>query len=264
MTCRELLTRRRTLQLLAGTAAGAGALTSTEPVLALGDRGVSVARLRLPDLPDPRPGALTDLLREVSHNSSITPDVTTVDIDPSSEELFQHPFVVLSGDRAFEPLADQALANLRLYVREGGLLFVDDATGLERSGFDASVRREFDRLLPGTQLRRIGRDHAIYRSFFLMRGVAGRMIVQPYLEGLWLGDITPVLYSRNDLLGAIWRSPGGGYALEVVPGGQRQRIQARRLAINLVLFAVTGNYKRDVVHVNTLLKRMRRQGGYGE
>jgi len=264
MTDDSMLSRRRALQLLAVAAGGASTVGSPEEALALGERGVGVARLKLPGLPDPRPGALGDLLREVSHNSSISADIEPRVIDPGSEALFEHPFVVLNGDRAFDPLTDQALSNLRLYVREGGLLFVDDATGLERSQFDASVRRELGRLLPGTQLRRVGRDHAIYRSFFLMRGVAGRMMVQPYLEGLWLGDITPVLYSRNDLLGAIWRSPGGGYALEVVPGGERQRIQARRMAINMMLFAVTGNYKRDVVHVNTLLKRMRRQGGYGE
>ena len=89
------------------------------------------------------------------------------------------------------------------------------------------------------------------------------MLVRDHLEGLWLGDITPVLYSHNDLCGSWLRSPGGGWALDVVPGGERQRIEARKLGINLVLFALTGNYKRDVVHVNTLLERMRRQGGYG-
>jgi hypothetical protein len=49
----------------------------------------------------------------------------------------------------------------------------------------------------------------------------------------------------------------------VVHGGERQRTEARKLAINLALFALTGNYKLDVVHVETLLDRMRRQGGYG-
>ena len=88
------------------------------------------------------------------------------------------------------------------------------------------------------------------------------MNVRPYLEGVWQGDITPVLYSSNDLLGALWRSAGGGYSLEVVPGRERQRGTALRLAINLVLFALTGNYKRDAVHVRALLDRMRRQGGY--
>ena len=207
---------------------------------------------------------MADLLREVDDNSSVRPSFEVPTIDPASEALFSWPFVVLSGDRYFEPLPDAAIANLRLYLREGGFIFVDDATALDRSGFDEAVRRDLARVLPGTKLGPVGRDHAVYRSFFLLRGVSGRVLVRRHLEGMWLGDITPVLYSRNDLLGALWRSTGGSYSLDVVPGGRRQRTEAVKLGINVVLFALTGNYKRDVVHVQTLLKRMRRQGGYGE
>jgi len=185
-------------------------------------------------------------------------------MDPASESLFSQPFVALTGDRWFDPLPDAAVTNLRLYLREGGFLFVDDASGLDDSDFDRAVRRDLARILPGTKIAPVGRDHAIYRSFFILRGVSGRLLVRRHLEGMWLGDITPVLYSRNDLTGAWWRSSGGSFALDVVPGGRRQRIEARKQGINLVLFAVTGNYKRDVVHVRTLLKRMRRQGGYAE
>ena len=62
----------------------------------------------------------------------MAPSAATREVDPAGEALFEHPFVVLSGDRPFLPISDAALANLRLYIREGGLLFVDDATGLER------------------------------------------------------------------------------------------------------------------------------------
>ncbi len=222
------------------------------------------ARLRVPGLEDPRPGALADLLREVEQNSSVHPDAPIPVIDPTADALFGQPFVVLNGATAFDPLPDEAIAALRLYLREGGFLFVDDASGVEDSPFDRSVRRDLARVFPGTALEAVGRDHAVYRSFFLLRSVTGRVVVRPHLEGMWLGDITPVLYSRNDLLGAVWRSPGGGYALEVVPGGERQRTGCRKLGINVVLFALTGNYKRDVVHVKTLITKMREQGGYAE
>jgi hypothetical protein len=194
----------------------------------------------------------------------VQPHLEVPSIDPTSELLFEQPFVTISGDRWFEPLSDEAVSSLRLYLREGGFLFIDDTTGIDDSDFDTSVRRDLARILPGTRLGPVGRDHAIYRSFFLLRGVSGRILVRQHLEGMWLGDITPVLYSLNDLSGAWWRSADGDYALDVSPGGRRQRTEATKLGINLVLFALTGNYKRDAVHVDTLLKRMRRQGGYAE
>lgn len=254
---------RRDLLSGLGALAAAG-LLAPRRAAALGEPAVGAARLLIPGLPNPRPGAIGALLEEVGRNSSVVTSAKVAEVTPESEALFEHPFVALVGDESFPGLSDAAVANLRLYVREGGFLFIDDASGVRDSDFDACVRREVSRILPGAKLARIGREHAVYRSFFLMRGAVGRIMVQPYLEGLWVGDITPVLYSANDLLGAWMRGPDGRYALEVVPGGESQRTQARRLGLNLVEFALTSNYKRDAVHVRTLLERMRRQGGYSE
>lgn len=224
---------------------------------------VTFARLQLQKLPDPRPGAIETIVGDVRSNSSVMVAADVAGVGPESAEIFEYPFLILSGDRGFKPLSDQAVANLRLYLREGGFLFIDDASGLDDSAFDRSVRRTVGRVLPGAPLRAVGRDHVVYRSFFLLRGITGRIPVKDHLEGAWVGDITPILYSQNDLLGCLMRSPGGSWALDVVPGGERQRTEARKLGINLALFALTGNYKLDVVHVETLLDRMRRQGGYG-
>ena len=255
------LTRRALLARIGVAAAGLASLPAAD-ALALGEAPVGAARLAIPGLKDPRPGALKAVLVEVGENSSVDPLLEVPHVAPESQDLFAWPFVALIGDAGFDPLSEDAVANLRLYLREGGFLFIDDATGVRDSAFDASVRRDLARILPGSELTRIGREHAIYRSFFLMRGAVGRIAVRPYLEGLWVGDITPVLYSSNDLSGAWLKGADGRYALEVIPGGEAQRKEARKLGINLVLFGLTSNYKRDAVHVRELLKRMRRQGGY--
>ena len=41
-----------------------------------------------------------------------------------------------------------------------------------------------------------------------------------------------------------------------VPGGERQREFAYRTGINIVMYALTGNYKADQVHVPALLERL--------
>ena len=40
------------------------------------------------------------------------------------------------------------------------------------------------------------------------------------------------------------------------PAARRQREMARRFGVNLVMYALTGNYKTDQVHVPALLERL--------
>ena len=254
--------RRELLAALASLGLTVGPLR-LRPASAQGVAPIAFCRLRIQGLPEPRPGAVETIVADVRSNSSVMVAADVAEVAPDSAQIFDYPFLTLSGDRGFGPLNDRAVANLRLYLREGGFLFIDDASGLDGSAFDRSVRRTVERVLPGAPLRAVGRDHVVYRSFFVLRGIAGRIMVKDHLEGAWVGDITPILYSQNDLLGCLMRAPGGSWALDVVPGGPRQRTEARKLGINLALFALTGNYKLDVVHVETLLDRMRRQGGYG-
>jgi hypothetical protein len=42
----------------------------------------------------------------------------------------------------------------------------------------------------------------------------------------------------------------------VVPGGERQRDWAFRAGVNIVMYALTGNYKADLVHMPALLERL--------
>jgi hypothetical protein len=42
----------------------------------------------------------------------------------------------------------------------------------------------------------------------------------------------------------------------VIPGGARQRTVAYRFGVNLVMYALTGNYKGDQVHVPAILQRL--------
>ena len=42
----------------------------------------------------------------------------------------------------------------------------------------------------------------------------------------------------------------------MVPGGERQREMAFRFGINLAMYAMTGNYKADQVHLPAILERL--------
>jgi hypothetical protein len=44
--------------------------------------------------------------------------------------------------------------------------------------------------------------------------------------------------------------------LPLVPGESRQREFAFRAGVNIVMYALTGNYKADQVHIPALLERL--------
>ena len=48
----------------------------------------------------------------------------------------------------------------------------------------------------------------------------------------------------------------GRHPHAVIPGGQRQRVLAYRFGVNVVMYALTGNYKGDQVHVPAILQRL--------
>jgi hypothetical protein len=65
-----------------------------------------------------------------------------------------------------------------------------------------------------------------------------------------------VIIGGNDWAAAWAENPDGSYPYAVIPGGLRQRSLAYRFGTNLVMYALTGNYKGDQVHVPAILQRL--------
>ena len=71
------------------------------------------------------------------------------------------------------------------------------------------------------------------------------------------GDsVSPIIITSNDLAGAWAVDDQGQPLFPLVPGGARQREMALRGGVNLVMYALTGNYKADQVHAKDLLERL--------
>jgi hypothetical protein len=249
--------RRRDLLRAAGAAAAASML-GAPPAWALGDASkVDIVELDLPGTVS-RPQAWKRMLYEIQRVSSVEVVERVPRVAPSDLELFDHPFAVLAGDGGFGELEDEDVAKLARYVTYGGFLFIDDVSGLdERGEFDRSVRRLLGRMFPTRSLVALDSDHSLYRAFFFISAPAGRVMIESHLEGIALDQIAPVVYSRNDLSGALERSASGRHTFPVVPGGETQRREAVKLSVNLMLYALTSNYKKDQAHVNALIEEGR-------
>jgi hypothetical protein len=95
----------------------------------------------------------------------------------------------------------------------------------------------------------------LFQSFYLISALGGRRTVSPFLEGLVIDNWTPVVYCQNDLAGAWARGPSGEWLHECAPGGEAQRAAAFKLGINVIVYSLTGDYKKDLVHHPFIKKR---------
>jgi hypothetical protein len=155
---------------------------------------------------------------------------------------------------------------LDAYLRQGGMILFDtgDAATMipDQSGPGPGERR-LRELLTGLNLpplEPVPEDHPLTRSFYLLQDFPGRWaggtVWVDHAEAGVNDGVSSVIIGGNGWAGA-WATDEYGVAMyPVVPGGERQRELARRFGVNLVMYALTGNYKTDQVHIPALLERL--------
>lgn len=206
---------------------------------------------------DPRPRAHKRLMSALELRTSVTTSYDRKVVRLSDPQLFNYPFLYLAGARSFEPFTDEERRRLRTFLKLGGTLVIDDVSGSETSPFDSQIREELANIIPEVPLAKLPQDHVVFKSFYLLYSPSGRKTVSPYLEGITFKDEdrTAVFYSRNDLGGAWSEDEFGKWEYECIPGGESQRELSFRMGINMVLYALTGNYKKDQIHIPFIKRR---------
>jgi hypothetical protein len=105
------------------------------------------------------------------------------------------------------------------------------------------------------------------KSFYLLDNFPGRWDGGPLWVEARSGSAEPgqavradgvssIIVTSNDFAGAWARDDSGRPIFPVVPGGEMQREMAYRTGVNIVMYALTGNYKADQVHLPALLERL--------
>ncbi|MDJ0512681.1 MAG: DUF4159 domain-containing protein [Methyloceanibacter sp.] len=170
-----------------------------------------------------------------------------------------------------EPLSDETLAKIDAYMKQGGMI-VFDTRDQERVAYGGSQGKALSRLIgkldiPALEPVPVG--HVLTRSFYLMNSFPGRW------DGgsLWVeaepgneaerdararrtDGVSSVVVTSNDFASAWALDESNRPLYPVVPGGELQREMSFRAGVNLVMYALTGNYKADQVHVPALLERL--------
>ncbi len=205
---------------------------------------------------DPNPQFMDAFIEELELRTSIDAEkerrVATL-FDPA---LFYHPFLYMAGKYEFQPFNRKEREILRRFLSFGGFLFAEDTRGAKGFGFDQAFRQEMKQIFPHQELKRLSPDHSVYQSFYLIQKIGGRQIVNPYLEGITIDNWTPVIYSQNDLAGAWARDRFGKWINECIPGGDGQRSSAFKVGINIIIYSLTADYKKDLLHHPFIKRRL--------
>jgi hypothetical protein len=184
-------------------------------------------------------------------------------VEPGHTDLSLYPLLYwpITADVA-APSADQVTA-LNDYMAHGGIIVIDTRDSGSGAGFapgtdEALKRVAHDLAIP--PLAPLSSDHVLARSFYLLNDFPGRFTG----DSVWVqrdqdrsnDSVSPVIIGGNDWASAWAVDAQGRNPYAVIPGGQRQRTLAYRFGVNLVMYALTGNYKGDQVHIPAILQRL--------
>lgn len=201
---------------------------------------------------------LKGLSQTLKQRTSIEPaGVAGVNLESDDISLFPLLYWPVTDSQSIPSPA--AITKLNQYLQNGGMIVFDTRDG----GSGEQGNYDLERLTGGLDLpplAPIKPDHVLTRSFYLLQDFPGR------LSGgqLWVDanperrndNVSGVIVTSNDWASA-WAVDRYGQPMnDSGRGGTRQREMALRTGVNLVMYALAGNYKSDQIHMSTILERL--------
>ena len=205
---------------------------------------------------------LTKVLRE---RTSIEAGIP-VAINLSKDDISFYPIIYWPITDNENGLSDDMINKVQVYMKNGGLIVFDTRDLSPTNIITKNKSKEQKALkvilksLDLPILIKIPESHVIRRSFYLLDKLPGR-----YTGGdVWVeatamnskDGVSSVIIGGNDWASAWAKDSNYKPLYSVIPGGEKQREFSYRFGVNLVMYAMTGNYKADQVHIKSILKRL--------
>ncbi len=230
-----------------------------------------------PEVDDVTKAGLEGLTLFLAQRTALEPGAP-MGLDPARDELAFFPLIYWPISLKAPKPSAAALERIDSYMKRGGTVLFDT-----RDAIDAPPGPGGDSRSPGMlalrsilssldvpELEPVPHDHVLTKTFYLLSDFPGRFengqmwvqalpreTAQQAERPVRAGDgVSSILITSNDLAGAWAIRPDGQAMLPLVPGDSRQREFAFRAGVNIVMYALTGNYKADQVHIPALLERL--------
>ena len=182
---------------------------------------------------------------------------------PGETELSFYPLLYWPIVPGGPPLSGSAVTALNDFMAHGGIILIDTRNGGSGEGFNAGGEAALEQLaknLAVPPLTPLTPQHVLARSFYLLQDFPGRFAG----DAVWVqraqdrtnDSVSPVIIGGHDWAAAWAIDAQGRNPYATLPGGTRQRTIAYRFGVNLVMYALTGNYKGDQVHIPAILERL--------
>jgi len=203
------------------------------PVLPQSDDGFKIARLKYGGGGDwyNDPSAEVNLLNFIQRNTNIKVDPLYRFVDLASDEIFSYPFLFLTGHGNIVFSKDDA-ERLRLYLENGGFLYIDDDYGLNNA-----IRREMKKVFPEKDFAELPFNYGLYNIFYKFENGPPKTHEHdknpPQGFGIFIGSRLAVYFTYES-------NPSDGWAdAEVHNNPPEVREEALRFGTNIVIWALT-------------------------
>ena len=202
--------------------------------------------------------ALIGLGRVLTERTSVEP-APPQGVNPNTDELAFYPVIYWPVTAGQASPTREGVNRLQSYLRNGGMIIFD----IRNQGSAMEDAGHLRRLVQGLNipaLQRMPDDHVLTRAYYLLPRFPGRFAANP----VWVAradqaakdGVSSVVIGGNDWGGAWAIDERGRGMFPVAPGGEVQREYAYRAGVNMVMYALSGNYKADQVHIPTILRRL--------
>jgi len=174
------------------------------------------------------PTALPNLIKFCNSNISTAIKEKPQTVTPGSIDIFDYPFVHMTGHGNVFFSADEA-ENLRNYLMSGGFLYIDDNYGM-----DEYIRTEVVKIFPNKELKELPANFPMFNYVYKfpqgMPKIHEHDGGRPQAFGIFVEDRLALLYTFETDLGDGWENP------EVHNDPQEVRQKALQMGANIIKY----------------------------
>ena len=175
------------------------------------------------------PTALPNLIKFCNDNINTTINKKPKVVSPSSVDLFDYPFVHMTGHGNVYFTDDDA-KNLRDYLLSGGFLHIDDNYGM-----DQYLRKELIKVFPDKKLEEISKNHPLFNKPFPfptgLPKIHEHNRNRPQAFAIYVEERIVLLYTYESELGDGWENS------VIHNDPQEIRLKALQMGANIINYA---------------------------